>query len=139
MIYVAHGVVVRAVTITLTPRYIRSGDYTGTRIDLARCTWKGRTLETASRHGASMVLARQLVAAGCPDQPYEARDADGRLLFFGPSLYRLARLTIREADTIGPRIVPFIQDARFSHSVRTQDGFPTPAGILCQPLTPTPS
>ena len=133
MIHVARGPVVHPITIALTPRHIRSGDYTGTRIDLARCTWKGQVFEAASRHGASMVLARQLVAAGCPDQPYEARDADGRLLFFGPSLHRLARLTARENDHTGPVIVPFILDARFSHSVRTQDGFPTPASIFAHP------
>jgi len=37
----------------------------------AICEWNGRTFEATSRSGASFALCRELVAAGCPDQPME--------------------------------------------------------------------
>ena len=80
-----------------------------------------------------MVLARQLAAAGCPDRPYKARDEDGRLRFFGPSLHRLTRLTVREAGSVGPCIVPFVQDARFSDGVPPEDGAEAPEGTRTHP------
>ena len=43
-----------------------------------------------------MALARKLVAAGAPDAPCEARGGDGRLRICGPSLHRLAKLTVSE-------------------------------------------
>ena len=61
------------------------------QVDTAEAEWDGRVFRAASSHGASMALARQLVAAGCPDQPWHV---PGRL--HGRSLHRLARLTIEE-------------------------------------------
>ena len=37
----------------------------------ATCEWNGRTFEATSWTGASFALCRELVAAGCPDQPME--------------------------------------------------------------------
>ena len=59
--------------------------------------------KVASRNGASMALARALIDQGTPDQPWEARGADGQLRYFGPSLWRLALLTCHEGDG-SPRI-----------------------------------
>jgi hypothetical protein len=42
------------------------------------------------------------VAAGCPDQPWQAIGDDGQRRLFGASLHRLARLTVS-----GDRLVPF--------------------------------
>ena len=55
----------------------------------------GGVLYTAqSAHGASMALARQLVAAGCPDEPWEARTPEGQRTVYGSSIHQLARTTI---------------------------------------------
>ena len=69
--------------------------------DIAAATYDGRAFEAATRHGATMALARQLVAAGVPDVPYEAQDPAGRLRFSGPSSPGLARLTVSEPDESG--------------------------------------
>jgi hypothetical protein len=55
-----------------------------------------------------MALARRLVAAGCPDQSWEARAVDGQRRFFGKSLHRLAQLRIKElSERSGIAIVPW--------------------------------
>ena len=61
--------------------------------DIAECEWRGQRYTAASSHGAAMALARQLVAAGAPDQPW---CVPGRL--HGRSLHGLARLTVTETD-----------------------------------------
>ena len=48
-----------------------------------------------SRHGATMALARILVAGGVPDGPWQA-ERNGVPVMRGPSLHRLAGLTITE-------------------------------------------
>jgi hypothetical protein len=58
--------------------------------------------EAGSRYGATMAVARQLVEAGCPDQPWEA-GRPGKRDLIGPSLHRLARLTVVENGDVGPR------------------------------------
>lgn len=63
--------------------------------DVATATWNGVTFTTSSAHGACMALARELVAAGCPDQPWQTTDEDGKRSLHGPSLHGLARLTIK--------------------------------------------
>lgn len=84
----------------------------GASLDVAEATHRGRAFTATSRHGATMALARQLVAAGCPDQPVEVRFPDGRLRFTAPSLHRLAELTISEPDSGALRVVPY-QECRF--------------------------
>lgn len=54
-----------------------------------------------------MALARQLVAAGYRDGPWQAVGRDGKPRLVGPSLHRLAKLTIRENDRDGIRLRPF--------------------------------
>lgn len=82
-------------TITVTSRALDGADIAGANLG-------GRTVRAVSRRGATMALARRLVAAGCADQPWQAVGVDGRLRFHGPSLHRLAGLTIREDDRVGP-------------------------------------
>ena len=67
-------------------------------MDVAEATFAAQSYTATSRNGATMKLARMLVADGCPDQPVEARFGDGRLRFTAPSLHRLVTLTIEEGD-----------------------------------------
>ena len=72
--------------------------------DVAQAHYRGRLWQASSRNGATMVLARDLVAAGVPDGPWRAVDRDGRSCFGGGSLHRLAGLTVKERDRQGLRI-----------------------------------
>jgi hypothetical protein len=67
---------------------------TGKTQETATAPWIGRVFQASSANGATMALARQLVAAGCPDQPWEARGPDHQRRCFGQQLHRLARLTV---------------------------------------------
>lgn len=84
------------ITITLIPgRLSRTGAAQGARpADQATATLDGVLYTAQSAHGASMVLARQLVAASCPDQAWEARNAKRQRTVYGNSLHALARTTI---------------------------------------------
>jgi hypothetical protein len=62
--------------------------------DEATATWQGATFRTVSRNSACCALARDLVAAGCPEQPWEARNKTGQRTVYGDSLHALARTTI---------------------------------------------
>jgi hypothetical protein len=75
--------------------------------DVAEAIVSGRRYSAISRNGAAMALARQLVAAGIGDGPWEARGADEQRRFFGPSLHGLSRLTITDNDHDGLRIRRF--------------------------------
>jgi len=66
----------------------------GPQTDQATAEWEGQSFIARSWHGVTMALARQLVGAGCPDQPWEAHNAEGQRLLFGSSLHRLAQMTI---------------------------------------------
>jgi hypothetical protein len=57
-------------------------------------SYAGRSYETVSRNGAACALARQLVAAGCPDRPWQVVDQLGMVCLSGRSLHGLARLTV---------------------------------------------
>lgn len=73
----------------------RTGQVTGGEwADQASTTWNGRKFETRSARGASCELARELIAAGAPDGPWQCINEGGRRTIFGPSLHRLAKLTI---------------------------------------------
>jgi len=78
--------------------------------DVATCD----AYAAASRNGATMALARQLVAPGFPDQPVEAVGTDGRIRFTAPSLHRLAQWTVIERDRGG---IAFERYQRNPHAV----------------------
>jgi hypothetical protein len=77
-----------------------------------------------------MALARQLVAAGIGDGPWEARGADGQRRFFGSSLHGLSRLTIADNDHDGLRLRCFTP--RMLPVGAAQDGV-EPPGSITQP------
>ena len=65
-----------------------------------------------STHGATSELCRVLVEAGIPDGPWEAR-RNGRVAFSGPSIHRMATLTMTEGIAQPLRYVkwaPFPRD-----------------------------
>ena len=111
------------ICITLAPDEIsRSGATTGAaQPDRAATIWNGHTFTARSAHGASMAVARQLVVAGCPDQPWQAVSPAGQRLLHGGSLHRLARLAVSETDG-RTRIVPYAPDPRFPVEGADQDG-----------------
>ena len=65
-------------------------------MEAATATWCGREYRATSRNGAALALARDLMAAGLPDGPWQAVGADGRVRLHGPSLHRLAALTVSD-------------------------------------------
>lgn len=71
---------------------------------VAQITLDGEAFEVVSRNGATMKLARRLIAAGYDDGPWQAVFPDGRLRLHGPSLHRLARYTVQENDRGGLRL-----------------------------------
>jgi hypothetical protein len=95
--------------------------------DVAEAFVSGHCYCAISRNGATMALARQLVAADIGDGPWEARGADGLRQFFGPSLHGLSGLTVTDNDYDGLRFrrftprVPPVGDA--------EDGAEGSAGI----------
>ena len=109
----------------LTAKYSASGDYRGVRQDAATAVWDGKTYQATSRHGATMALARQLVAAGCPDQPWEA-GRPGRRDLFGPSIHGLAQLTIHESDEDGPVMIRHGEHPESVGSLEPSEGTDAP-------------
>jgi hypothetical protein len=65
--------------------------------DIATTTSNGRVFTEQSRASAICQLARALVAAGIPDQPWLAYAANGTLSMRGPSIHRMAELTIKDS------------------------------------------
>ena len=92
-----------------------------------------------ARNGATMALARQLIAAGFPDTPWEAVGADGRIRLQGPSLHAWARWTMSETDSHGLRRVPYVSDPRFHRQQATASGFSAPTAIGIPPGPENPS
>lgn len=93
------------IRIDMTAKISLRRETLGARKDVATATWDGQIYRAESYKGASMALARLLVAAGCPDQPYEA-GRKGKRDFYGPSLHRLAKLAVAEPDSGGgPRFI----------------------------------
>jgi hypothetical protein len=116
------------ITITLCPQKPTAKQaVTGVAIpDRATTVWGGRPFEARSAHGASMALARELVAAGCQDQPWEARTPGGERTVYGNSLYALARTTIEESSG-GPRFRRFVERPDFAVG-KEQEAGQTPSG-----------
>ncbi len=102
-----------ATIITMTVRegkLSKSGAASGGRPpDYAEAWWGPVLFQTQSANGASMRLARELVAAGCPDQPWQAVGEDGQRRFFGKSLHRLAKLTLAEGADAALRFAPYVE------------------------------
>src|ERR1700722_18483177 len=74
----------------------------------AQAEFNGQTFIARSCNGIEMKLARTLVEAGAPDQPWETSGIDGRKRLSGPSLHRLARLDVQQSGSIGtPRTVRY--------------------------------
>lgn len=93
--------------------------------DRAAAIWNHGAFVVTSTHGVTMALARDLVAAGCPDQPWQAvgRDqppAEWHRRLAGPGLHRLA-LTVSETDR-GIKIIPWSPDTRFPRKRTPPDG-----------------
>lgn len=76
----------------------------GASLDVATAIADGRPYEARTRYGATMKIARQMMADGLPDGPWRVVDTEGKLRYSGPSLHRLAGLTVAENDRIGPDI-----------------------------------
>jgi hypothetical protein len=76
-------------------------------MDHARAEWAGRVYTAAGRNGIVPAMARELVAAGCPDGPWRAA-RDGLVVMTGPSLAGVAELTVSDPDDGGgPRFSKF--------------------------------
>lgn len=84
------------ITMTLiSGRLSRAGAAKGsTPSDVAETTWNAVLYTAASGNAACCALARILVAAGCPDQPWEARSPTGQRSIHGDSTHALARTTV---------------------------------------------
>ena len=74
--------------------------------DHATCEWEGRTFRVLAL-SATTTLARALVAAGCPDQPWQAITPNGTKSLRGPSLHAWAKLTVAEGDQGRVRMQPY--------------------------------
>lgn len=83
--------------VTLTQRPVDGAD-------IAEIMIEGRPYQAISKNGVTMKLARRLVEAGYGNGPWQAVFPDGRLRLQGPSLHRLAKLTVQENDHSGLRL-----------------------------------
>jgi hypothetical protein len=93
--------------------------------DIAEAEHDRQPFRAVSRHGATMALARLLKAAGVPDGPWQAIGTDGRLRFYGPSLHRLAALTIADSDDGRLRVVPFARPSHWQDNAASAADPPT--------------
>lgn len=73
-------------------------------LDIAEADHAGERFTASSRNGATLKLARALVAAGAPDEDVSVYGAEGKLRFTAPSLHGLAAWTIKERDAGGLRL-----------------------------------
>lgn len=90
-----------------------------------------------ARTGAAMALARELIAAGFPDAPWEAVGQDGQVRMTGSSLHEWACWTMREDDG-GLRRVPYVPNARFRPPQATPDGPEAPPATRHPPTPESP-
>jgi hypothetical protein len=80
------------------------GKGTSDPAEIATATVDGHDYTARSRSSGISALARTLVEAGTPDQPWQATNAAGMPCLRGPSLHGLARRTITESDKGGLRV-----------------------------------
>ncbi len=79
----------------------------GSLIDHATAEWRGQTFAAHSKNGIVPALARVLIEAGCPDQPWRA-ERGGGVVMLGPSLARVAFVTVSDGDAAaGPRFTKY--------------------------------
>jgi hypothetical protein len=112
--------------------------------DRATAEWQGKRYEQIDAHGAIFALARQLVADGCPDQPWQALGTNGMCCLHGPSLHGLTKWTIQESSSQPIRRVPYVPlpEGAFRRSGSSKDGAeasgrgggcrPRPCGLLAR-------
>jgi hypothetical protein len=74
----------------------------------ASCQWDGRAFQARARNGATYALCRELVRAGCPDQPLEVRKANGQLELTIRSIHVGAKLMVRESGKTSIRSAPYV-------------------------------
>jgi hypothetical protein len=74
----------------------------------ASCEWNGRTFEIQDRNSPVYALCRELVMAGCPDQPLQVRKPDGQLELTIRSIHAGAKLTVRESGKTSIRSAPYV-------------------------------
>ncbi len=109
----------------------------GGYVETASCEWAGQRFEARSRSSAIMELARQLVAAGAPDGRWRSVTTEGEPSAYGPSLHRLARLTIKEGVREGIKLGRYQERPDFTTG-DGQDGvfdMPLCGGVRRSPLT----
>lgn len=69
--------------------------------DIAATDWQDHHFTAAHPKASPLrMVARQLVAAGAPDVPWQATRR-GRAVLSGPSLHRLAEFDVRDVDGSG--------------------------------------
>lgn len=76
--------------------------------ETATATWDGREYRAESRSSCECALARILMAAGVPDQPWQTVHANGTTGLRGRSLHRLAGFTVSEGDRDGLRLKKYV-------------------------------
>lgn len=105
------------------------------RIEVATAEWNGQRFQARSGTSGVMALARMLVAAGAPDGPWRALTVEGKPSTHGPSLHRLAELTISEPDVGSVKIIPFTpyqgrpESSGLQASARVVNGASSASGI----------
>lgn len=102
--------------------------------DIAAVTVAGHRYEVTSRTGAIMGLARQLVAAGFQDSPWQTVGSDGGVRLHGASLHGLAKLTTIE-DKQGIHIRPFKPFHRHEGLDAPMQRADSPAAFRSPPLS----
>ncbi|HUN01061.1 MAG TPA: hypothetical protein PLI96_11340 [Halothiobacillus sp.] len=69
----------------------------------ATTSYAGRSLTARTQGAPVMELARVLVAAGCPEGPWQAERSE-QITMTGASIHRLAKLAVSEGGANGPRL-----------------------------------
>ena len=91
----------------LLPSRVLKPSAGGATYDFATAEWQGAVFNARSSTGVVCALARLLIAAGCPDQPWQAT-RNGIVVMLGKSLASVANLTVSEPDTgPGPRFAKY--------------------------------
>lgn len=67
------------------------------RFEHAEAVWRGQTYHAKSRNSAICAIARMLLEAGCPDQPWQATRG-GKIAMTGRSLATMAGRVYVEND-----------------------------------------
>jgi hypothetical protein len=79
--------------ITIVAAHMRARSQTAIHAVATAC-YRGHVYSARGGDGAICDVARHLVAAGCPDLPWQVVDGTGEPSLYGTSLHGLARLTM---------------------------------------------